>query len=78
MKKTRLNRLKFWKNRPVWFGFGFISLKPKKKPNRTQTRKKQSQTGKKRAKLKKTEPKREKKRAKTEPNWFEPVFILKN
>jgi len=32
------NRLKFWKNRPVRFGFGFISLKPsqtkKTKPNR--------------------------------------------
>jgi hypothetical protein len=33
MKK---NRLKFCKNRPVRFGFGFISLKPKKL-NRTQT-----------------------------------------
>ena len=35
MKK---NRLKFWKNQSVWFGFGFISLKPKKL-NRTQTKK---------------------------------------
>jgi hypothetical protein len=32
VKKNRLNQLKFWKNRPVQFGFGFISLKPKK-PN---------------------------------------------
>jgi hypothetical protein len=47
VKKNRLNRLKFWKNRPVRFGFGFISMKPKK-TNRTQTQKKQkkpSQTG---------------------------------
>ena len=36
VKKHRLNRLKFWKNRPVQFGF--ISMKPKK-PNRTQTEK---------------------------------------
>jgi hypothetical protein len=34
VKKNRLNHLKFWKNQPVRFGFGFISLKPKK-PNRT-------------------------------------------
>jgi len=46
VKKNRLNRLKFWKNRPVRFGFGFISLKPKK-PNRTQTGKQTSQTEKK-------------------------------
>ena len=38
-KKNRLNRLNFWKNRPVRFGFGFISKKPKK-PNRTETDKK--------------------------------------
>jgi hypothetical protein len=38
--------------------------------NRTQTKKKPSQT-------EKTEPNR-KNRAKTEPNWFEPVFVLKN
>jgi hypothetical protein len=36
-EKNQLNRLKFWKNRP--FGFGFISLKPKKL-NWTQTGKK--------------------------------------
>jgi len=58
----RKNRLKFWKNQPVRFGFGFISLKLKKM-NQTQTEK----TGKNRAKTEKTEP-----------NRFEPVFILKN
>jgi len=42
-QKNRLNRLKFLKNWPVRFGFGFISLKPKK-PNRIQTEKKPSQT----------------------------------
>jgi len=35
VKKNRLNRLKFWKNRPVRFGFGFISLKTEK-PNRNE------------------------------------------
>ena len=44
MKKNRVNQLKFLKNQPVRFGFGFISLKPKK-PNQTQTGKKPSQTG---------------------------------
>jgi hypothetical protein len=34
MKK---NRLEFWKNQPVRFGFGFIGLKPKK-PNQTEPR----------------------------------------
>jgi hypothetical protein len=69
-KNNQKNRLKFWNNWPVRFGFGFISLKPKKL-NRTQTGKKPSQTRKNRAKLEKTEPK---------PNqtWFEPVFSLKN
>jgi hypothetical protein len=43
MKK---NRLEFLQNRPVRFGFGFISLKLKK-PNRTQTKKNLSQIGKK-------------------------------
>jgi hypothetical protein len=43
MKK---NRLEFWKNCPVQFGFNFISLKPKK-PNRTQTEKKTEQNRKK-------------------------------
>jgi hypothetical protein len=60
MKK---NRLKFKKNRPVWFGFGFIRLKLKK-PNRTEKTesnwKKPSQT------------------EKFEPSRFEPVFFLKN
>jgi len=68
VKKNRLNRLKFWENQPVRFGFGFISLKLKK-PNRIQTGKtepnwkKTSQTGKNRAKLVWTDfcPKK--------PNW---------
>jgi hypothetical protein len=65
-EKNRLNRLKFWKNRPVRFGFGFINLKPKK-PKRTEPkRKKPSQTGKKPSQ-----------NEKTEPNRFEPVFVLK-
>ena len=34
------NRLKFWKNQPVRFDFGFISLKP----NRTQTEKNRKKT----------------------------------
>ena len=62
MKK---NRLKFWKNQPIQFGFGFISLKLKK-PNQTQTKKIRKKT---RAKQKKTQAKPEK----TEPvglNWF--------
>jgi hypothetical protein len=37
-RTVKKNWLKFWKNRLVWFGFGFISLKLKK-PNRTQTEK---------------------------------------
>jgi hypothetical protein len=45
-QKNRLNRLEFLQNRPVRFGFGFISLKLKK-PNRTQTKKNLSQIGKK-------------------------------
>jgi len=63
-RTVKKNRLKFWKNRPDRFGFGFISLKPKKS-NRTETNQ---------AKPKKTEPNRaktnpnRKNRAKTEPN----------
>jgi hypothetical protein len=34
-EKNRLNQLKFLKNRPVRFGFGFLSLEPEK-PNRTE------------------------------------------
>jgi hypothetical protein len=30
IKPWKKNILKFLKNQPVWFGFGFISLKPKK------------------------------------------------
>jgi len=79
-KKNRLNRLNYWKNQPVWFGFGFISKKPKK-PNRNRqktgkkTEPKQSQTEKTEPN-RKTEPK-PKKTEKTEPNRFEPVFSLK-
>ena len=46
MKKNRLNRLEFWKNRPVRFGFGFISLKPKKS-NRTKLKPKKTEPNKK-------------------------------
>jgi hypothetical protein len=49
VKKNQLNRLKFWKNRPVRFGFSFISLKSK---NRTEPKpKKPSQIGKKPSQL---------------------------
>jgi len=58
VKKNRLNRLKFWKNRPVLFGFCFLSLEPKK-PNRTEKNQK------------KTEPNR-KNRAKSEKNRAKP------
>ena len=61
-KKTRLNRLKFWKNWPVQFGF--ICLKPKK-PNRTQTEENRAK------------PKKPIQTEKTDPNRFEPVFVLK-
>jgi len=69
VKKNQLNRLKFLKNQPVRFGFGFISLKQKKqnrtKPNLNRKNKKNlSQTAKKPSKIdlnrflsKKTEPK---------------------
>jgi hypothetical protein len=82
VKKNRLNWLKFWKIRPVRFGFGFISLKPKK-PNWTKTRKKTEPNQKIQAKLKnrtkpeKTEPKSSQ-TEKTKPNRFEPVFVIKN
>jgi len=68
----KINRLKFWKNRPVRFGFGFISLKPKK-PNQTEPklkkiRKKPSQN------RKKTEPNRKKlsqnKKKRAKPVWI--------
>lgn len=62
MKK---NWLKFWKNRPVWFGIGFISLEPnrtEKKQKKTES--KQNKTEKNQAKLKKNCVKPEK----TEPN----------
>jgi hypothetical protein len=86
VKKNQLNRLEFFKNQPVWFGFDFISLKLKK-PNRTQTRKKPSQTGtgKNRVKQKKTEPNQTKPESvglnrffsnnQTETGRFEPVSV---
>ena len=49
-RTVKKNRLKFWKNRPVRFGFDFLSLEPEK-PNRTRTR--TEKTGKNRAKPKK-------------------------
>jgi hypothetical protein len=67
VKKNRLNQLKFWKTDR--FGFGFISLKPK---NRTELKSEKNQ-----AKPEKNKPNR-KNRAKTEPNRFEQVFVLKN
>jgi len=73
VKKNQLNRLEFWKNRPVRFDFSFISLKPKK-PNRTEPeQKKPNQTGNKPSQTGKTKPNRKK----TEPNRFEPVFVKK-
>jgi hypothetical protein len=72
VKKNQLNRLEFFKNQPVWFGFDFISLKLKK-PNRTQTRKKPSPTG-----TGKNRVKQKKNRAKpnqTRIGWFEPVSV---
>jgi len=48
----KLNRLKFWKNRPVWFGFSFISLKLKKS-NRTEPNPNGKKTEKNQAKQKK-------------------------
>ena len=59
------NRLKFWKNQPVRFDFGFISLKP----NRTELNPNKKKQKKNRAKTQ-TE--------KTKPNRFESVFVLKN
>jgi len=58
VKKNQLNRLEFFKNQPVWFGFDFISLKLKK-PNRPRKKPSQTGTGKNRVKQKKpsqTEP----------------------
>jgi hypothetical protein len=62
-EKNRLNRLKFWKNRPVRFDFSFISLKLKNEPNRTK---------------KKNQKKPEPKPSQTEPKRFELIFVLKN
>jgi len=69
-KKNRLNRLKFWKKSTNSVRFRFYKLKTEKtEPN--PNRKKPSQTG-------KTKQKPSQTGKKTEPNWFEPVFILKN
>ena len=68
-KKNNWKNRTVKKNRPVQFGFGFISLKLKKQ-NRTQTEKNR----------KKTKP-NQKKTVKTEPNRAKPVwtdFCLKN
>jgi hypothetical protein len=65
-KKNWLNWLKFWKNWPVRFGFGFISLTGKTEPNSNQ-KKTESQIGKKRAKLKKPNQ--------TKTSRFEPVSV---
>jgi hypothetical protein len=62
-RTVKKNRLKFWKNRPIWF------YKPEiKKPNRTKTEK----TRKNRVK-----PEKPSQTRKTEPSRFEPVFFLK-
>jgi hypothetical protein len=47
------NRLKFWKNQPVRFDFGFISLKPNRtepKPKKTEKKPSQNPNRKNRAK----------------------------
>ena len=67
-RTVKINRLKFKKNRPVWFDFGFISLKPKK-PNRTELNSN-------RKKLEKIEPKPSQ-TEKTDPNRFESVVVQK-
>ena len=71
MKKNQLNRLEFWKNWPVWFWFYKPETK-KKKPNQTQTEKNQAKPSQNRAKQKKPS-----KTEKTEPNRFEPIFVVK-
>jgi hypothetical protein len=65
VKKKRLNRLNFWKNQPVRFGFSFISLKPKKTERNQKNR----------AKLVWTDfcPKNPNQ---TETAWFEPVSVV--
>jgi hypothetical protein len=79
--------IKILKNRPVWFGFGFISKKPKKL-NRAEPKlkelKKPSQTEPKPEKLSQNrfEPSQNQKKPsqtrKTEPNQLKPVITLKN
>jgi hypothetical protein len=72
VKKNWLNRLEFWRNRPVRFSSDFISLKPKK-PNRTEP--KQKKTGKKTKQNRKKPSKTElnqKNRAKSSQNWAKP------
>jgi len=57
-KKTRLNRLNFWKNRPVRFGFGFINKKPNRtEPKPTKNQKKNRAKPEKPSQTEKTEPK---------------------
>jgi len=77
-EKTEPKIFFFLKNRPVQFGFSFITKKPNRtEPKPTKNQKKPSQTGKTEPKPSQTEKNRAKTR-KTEPNWFEPVFDLKN
>ena len=87
MKKNRLNRLEFFKNEPVRFGFSFISLKLKK-PNREKKPIKPIKILKKptgsvrfqfyKPEIKKTEPDPTgKKLKKTEPNQKKTSFYSK-
>jgi len=74
-KKNRLNRLIFWKNRPVRFRF-YKQKTEKIELNRTEPKPKKTEpnrakTGKNRAKTEKTEPKPEKP-SQTGLNWFLP------
>jgi hypothetical protein len=57
----------------VWFGFGFISKKPKKRTETKKNLKTPSQT----EKMKPNQKNRASQTGKTEPNQFEPVFALK-
>ena len=71
-RTVKKNQLKFWKNRPVRFGFGFISLKPKK-PNQTQTGKKTEPNRKKTSQIEKPS-----KTEKIEPNRVKTKSNRKN
>jgi hypothetical protein len=47
--KKPIKAIKILKNWPVWFGFGFISLKLKK-PNRTEPKQKKTESNRKKTK----------------------------